>query len=83
MGFFKSLLQDEKGEVSSKRLAGLICVIFLNATLLANSFSHGDIKPSETLVNAVSLLAFGCLGLSTVDKFTKIKQDIKKANKED
>lgn len=83
MGFIKSLLQDEKGEVSSKRLAGLICVIFLNATLLANSFSHGDIKPSETLVNAVSLLAFGCLGLSTVDKFTKIKQDIKKANKED
>ena len=83
MGFFKSLLQDEKGEVSSKRLAGLICVIFLNATLLANSFSHGDIKPAESLVNAVSLLAFGCLGLSTIDKFTKMKQDIKEANKED
>jgi hypothetical protein len=83
MGFLKSLLQDEKGSVSSKRLAGLLCVIFLNATLLANSFSHGDIKPAESLVNAVSLLAFGCLGLSSIDKYTKMKSDIKQANKEE
>jgi hypothetical protein len=37
-------------------------------TLFVNSYSHGDIKPSESLVNAVAMLAFGCLGLSSIDK---------------
>jgi hypothetical protein len=38
-----------------------------------NSYCH-DIKPSDSLINAVALLAFGCLGLSSVDKFTAIKK---------
>ena len=60
-------------------MAGLsLCV-----TLYVNSYTHGDIKPSDTLVNAVALLAFGCLGLSSVDKFTALKKDIKDANKEE
>ena len=60
-------------------MAGLsLCI-----TLYVNSYSHGDIKPSDTLVNAVALLAFGCLGLSSVDKFTALKKDIKEANKEE
>jgi len=37
-------------------------------TLYANSFTHGDVKPADTLVNAVAMLAFGCLGLASVDK---------------
>jgi predicted unusual protein kinase regulating ubiquinone biosynthesis (AarF/ABC1/UbiB family) len=66
--FFTRLLTDEKGCVSSKRLSGLICVIFLNVTLIANSFSHGDIKPSDILVETVGLLAFGALGLTSTEK---------------
>ena len=41
------------------------------------------IKPSDAVVNAVALLAFGCLGLSSVDKFTKAKKDIVDAVKEE
>ena len=68
-----NLLNDESGNASSKRISGLLCVIFLNVTLLANSFSHGDIHPSDVLVQTVGMLAFGCLGLTTIDKYTKNK----------
>jgi hypothetical protein len=33
-----------------------------------NSFSEAHVAPSPALVDAVALLAFGCLGLSSVDK---------------
>ena len=69
-----NLLNDESGNTSSKRISGLLCVIFLNVTLLANSFSHGDIKPSDILVQTVGMLAFGCLGLTSLDKYTKNKK---------
>lgn len=67
----KQFFKDENGNYSSKRLAGLICVIALVTSLIANTFSHENIKPSETLVNAVALFAFGALGLTSVDKFKK------------
>jgi len=76
--FIKSLFQDERGCVSSKRLCGIICTIILCATLFANQFTEEHIKPSDVLVECVTALAFGCLGLSTVDKFT-----INKFKKED
>jgi hypothetical protein len=36
-------------------------------------FLAKDVCPSDSLVNAVALLAFGALGLSSVDKFTIMK----------
>ena len=77
------LFKDESGSPSSKRFVGIIAGLSLCVTLYVNSYSHGDIKPSDTLVNAVALLAFGCLGLSSVDKFTSLKKNIKDANKEE
>jgi hypothetical protein len=74
-----SLLADEKGQISSKRLVGLICALTLCVTMYQNSFSEAHIAPAESLVNAVALLAFGCLGLSSVDKFTSNKEKIAKA----
>lgn len=65
--FLKSMFGDGKGNISSKRVSGIICVLFLNVTLLANSFSHGNIKPSDILVESVALLAFGCLGLTSTE----------------
>jgi hypothetical protein len=66
--FFTQLLQDETGNFSSKRFVGIIAGLTLCATMYINSYSHGDIKPSDTLVNAVAMLSFGCLGLASVDK---------------
>lgn len=74
MGFWKQLVSDESGNVSSKRVAGLLCVVALVASLIANTFSHESIKPSDALVQAVSLFAFGALGLTSIDKYTKNKQ---------
>jgi hypothetical protein len=63
MGVWRELLSDESNRISSKRVAGLLCVLALVITLF--------VKPSNELVNAVSLLAFGALGLTSIDKFTK------------
>jgi ABC-type transport system involved in cytochrome c biogenesis permease subunit len=66
--WINGLFKDEKGSPSSKRFIGILCGITLCITLYVNSYSHGDIKPADTLVNAVAMLAFGCLGLASVDK---------------
>ncbi len=77
----KSLLADEKGAVSSKRFVGLLAAVTLCITMYSNSFSEAHVAPSDALVNAVALLAFGSLGLSSVDKFTGIKNQISDATK--
>lgn len=69
--FFKGvgrLFMDSQGNASSKRFVGILCGVSLCITLYANSYTHGDIKPSDTLVNAVAMLAFGCLGLTSTEK---------------
>ena len=68
--FIKQILQDETGSVSSKRVCGLVCTLMLCATLFANQFTPEHIKPSDVLVECVTALAFGCLGLTTIDKFS-------------
>ena len=68
INWITGLFKDEKGSPSSKRFIGILCGITLCITLSANSFTNGDVKPSESLVNAVAMLAFGCLGLSSIDK---------------
>jgi hypothetical protein len=68
INWISGLFKDEKGSPSSKRFIGILCGITLCITLYANSYTHGDIKPSEALVDAVAMLAFGCLGLASVDK---------------
>ena len=77
------LFKDETGFPSSKRFVVIVCALSLCVALFINCCSHGNIKPSDAVVNAVALLAFGCLGLSSVDKFTKAKKDIVEAVKEE
>jgi hypothetical protein len=67
--FFK----DDNGNLSMKRLCGLLCVIALCVTMYHNSFSEEHVAPSAILVESVALLAFGCLSLTTADKIFKKK----------
>ena len=76
--FFKSMFTDEKGETSSKRVSGVICVVSLVICLLVNSFCHKAFEPSARLIDAVTMLAFGLLGLTSFDKFSKNKHTNKK-----
>ena len=77
------LFKDESGSPSSKRFVGIMCSIALCVTMYHNSFSTEDVAPSPVLVNSVALLAFGCLGLSSVDKFTATKDKVSKSTKKD
>jgi hypothetical protein len=77
----KSLMADEKGAVSSKRFVGLLAAVTLCVTMYHNSFSTTDIAPADSLVNAVAMLAFGALGLTSFDKFTGMKNEVAKATK--
>lgn len=67
--FFK----DENGNLSMKRLCGLLCIIALCVTMYHNSFSEEHVAPSAILVESVALLAFGCLGLTSAEKIFKKK----------
>jgi hypothetical protein len=74
ISWVSKLFKDEKGNPSSKRFVGILCGVTLCLTLFTNQFSNGEIKPADSLVDSVALLAFGCLGLSSVDKiFNKDK----------
>ena len=70
----KGLFTDEHGVTSSKRFVGILCSITLCVTMYHNSFSTVDVAPSTALIDAVALLAFSSLGLSSVDKYTKSKK---------
>ena len=75
VNFIGGLFKDEKGSVSMKRLCGLVCTITLCATLYANSFTESHFAPSVPLVVAVALLALGTLGLTSIEKVMKKKED--------
>lgn len=67
-GWITGIFKDENGNPSSKRLVGIVAGFTLCITMYHNSFTTVDIAPAPYLVDAVALLAFGCLGLASVDK---------------
>jgi hypothetical protein len=69
----KEVLSDENNRLSSKRVVGVLCATTLCVTLYENSFSEEHIAPSTILVESVAALAGACLGLASIDKFTKRK----------
>ena len=47
-----------------------IGALFLCSTMFLNSYSHGDVKPSDGLVNAVMISTAVGMGSDTIDKFS-------------
>jgi hypothetical protein len=75
--WLSGLFKDEKGTPSSKRFVGIFCALTLCITMYSNSFTEAHFAPSKELVDAVALLAFGCLGLASVDKIWGKKEEDK------
>jgi hypothetical protein len=71
----KQFFQEDNGRFSMKRLCGLLCVVTLCVTMYHNSFSEQHVAPSSILVEAVAMLAFGTLGLTSVEKIFKKKEN--------
>ena len=69
------LFKDERGSTSIKPVVGFMGALFLCITLTANSFTHGDIKPSDALVDAVLIMTCVGIGADSVDKFTHKKKN--------
>lgn len=67
--FLKEISSDETGMYSSKRISGILCVLALVTCLLVNTF-YPTTAPSDALIDAVALFAFGSFGLTSLDKFT-------------
>jgi hypothetical protein len=60
--FIISMLKDEQGNISSKRIVGVIGALSLICIMI--------IYHNENLISNVLILVLSCLGLSSVDKIT-------------
>lgn len=69
------LFKDERGSTSIKPVVALIGALFLCGTMLLNSFSKENLKPSSDLVNAVMVITAIGMGADTLDKFSSKKKD--------
>ena len=69
------LFKDERGSTSIKPVVAAMGSLFLCVTMMANSFSHGDIKPSDGLVEAVMIITCLGMGADSIDKFSKKGKD--------
>jgi len=71
--FFVQIFTDESGVYSSKRFVGILCSVALVSSLIINAFIGHEFDKSSSIVNSVALLAFGALGLTSIDKWSNRK----------
>jgi len=68
----KKLLEiftGDKGEISSKRVVGVIGALILFTSLVIST--RIELHPSKELVEAVEWVVILCLGFTSIDKFSK------------
>jgi len=66
----KVMFSDERGNASSKRFVGVLSALLLCFAFVYSIFVNTPIYLSDTLIETIALLSFGCLGLSSVDKWS-------------
>jgi len=69
IAFHYQLFLDERGSVSIKPFLAYICTIYLCFSL-AFTVAVPTTKPSDSIVNAIMMIAMACLGADTADKFS-------------
>lgn len=71
--FIQQIFTDESGIYSSKRFVGILCALSLILTLIVDSFTAHQFNAPTSLIDSIALLAFGSLGLTSIDKWSKKK----------
>jgi len=69
------MFKGDKGEISSKRVVGIVGACVLFGTMAHNSMSDVSVAPSPELVAAVEWVTIACLGFTSIDKFAKPSKD--------
>ena len=70
VNFFRSLISDETGEVSSKRFIVIFCVLLLSGLLIYDMQCIDCKSPNEIIIDALSIIAIIALGGTSADKFS-------------
>jgi hypothetical protein len=73
--WINGLFKGTPDSPSSKRFIGIVSSLSLIVVLFINTLTCGAVAPADNIVNAVALLAFGCLGLTSIDNYTKVKTE--------
>lgn len=68
LSFFKSMLSEAEGVISSKRVIGFLGFLALSVTMIMNSFTDLSLAPSKELVEAVEFITIGALFGTSLDK---------------
>ena len=64
-----SVLKDEIGQHSTKRLLAIIGTLFLCVIMAINAFCPKTVNPSPELIMAVEIIVCSCVGATSLDKF--------------
>ncbi len=68
------MLSSASGDVSSKRVIAFLGFLALAVTMIINSQTHEEIKPSAELVSAVEYITIACLFGTSLDNFAAPKK---------
>lgn len=67
--FFSSLLFDERGRGSSKRVIALLGTLALSLMMVLSAFFTGA-RPAPDLISAIEMIVITCVGATSLDKFS-------------
>lgn len=80
--FFQRMLSDSRsGDISSKRVIGVVGFLALIVMMFINALYPKSIAPSHELISAIEYIVIAALFSASVDKFS-YKNDIKEINHE-
>jgi hypothetical protein len=68
--FLKSLLEDERGRQSTKRILAILGTLFLCVTIIINSCRKEGVEISGDLISAIEMIVIACVGATSIDKFS-------------
>jgi len=63
------MFNGDNGEISSKRVVGIVGALILFTTMVLNIFYPKEISPSPDLIDAVKWVVIGALGITGAEKF--------------